>query len=104
MKFFTSKLLARSNISRMNTSTQFLYFAVIDGPINIFIIILYSFKFLIAPDLPPEAPSFITRVYGFGFHILLRQFEQARRVRSPQISQALGALQRVFGCAEMSAV
>ena len=57
-----------------------------------------------ANDLPPEAPSFITRVCGFGFHILLRQFEQARRVRSPQISQALGALQRVFGCAEMSAV
>ena len=55
-------------------------------------------------DLPPEAPSFITRVCRFGFHILLRQFEQARRVRSPQISQALGALQRVFGCAEMSAV
>ena len=26
-----------------------LYFAVIDGPINIFIIILYSFKLLIAP-------------------------------------------------------
>ena len=22
-------------------------------------------------DLPPEAPSFITRVYGFGFHIFL---------------------------------
>ena len=55
-------------------------------------------------DLPPEAPSFITRVCGFGFHILRRQFEQARRVRSPQISQALGALQRVFGCPEMSAV
>ena len=34
-------------------------------------------------DLPPEAPSFITRVCGFGFHILRRQFEQARRVRSP---------------------
>ena len=49
MKFFTSKLLARSNISRMLTSTLFLYFAVIDGPINIFIIILYSFKLLIAP-------------------------------------------------------
>ena len=55
-------------------------------------------------DLPPEAPSFITRVCGFGFHILRRQFEQARRVRSPQIAQALGALQRVFGCPEMSAV
>ena len=58
----------------------------------------------IQPDLPPEAPSFITRVCGFGFHILRRQFEQARRVRSPQIAQALGALQRVFGCPEMSAV
>ena len=57
-----------------------------------------------AIDLPPEAPSFITRVCGFGFHILRRQFEQARRVRSPQIAQALGALQRVFGCPEMSAV
>ena len=55
-------------------------------------------------DLPPEAPSFITRVCGFGFHILRRQFEQARRVRSPQIAEALGALQRVFGCPEMSAV
>lgn len=60
-------------------------------------------KFL-SNDLPPEAPSFITRVCGFGFHILRRQFEQARRVRSPQIAQALGALQRVFGCPEMSAV
>ena len=59
---------------------------------------------LLDTDLPPEAPSFITRVCGFGFHILHRQFEQARRVRSPQISQALGALQRVFGCPEMSAV
>ena len=58
----------------------------------------------IQPDLPPEAPSFITRVCGFGFHILRRQFEQARRMRSPQIAQALGALQRVFGCPEMSAV
>ena len=63
-----------------------------------------SSKLLHGGDLPPEAPSFITRVCRFGFHILLRQFEQARRVRSPQISQALGALQRVFGCAEMSAV
>ena len=57
-----------------------------------------------ADDLPPEAPSFITRVCGFGFHILLRQFEQALRVRRPHISQALGALQRVFGCPEMSAI
>ena len=54
--------------------------------------------------LGQQAPSFITRVCGFGFHILRRQFEQARRVRSPQIAQALGALQRVFGCPEMSAV
>ncbi|MFT6676486.1 MAG: hypothetical protein ACJAVM_002690, partial [Sulfitobacter sp.] len=42
-------------------------------------------------DLPPEAPSFITRVCGFGFHIVHRQFGQARRARSPQVAQALGA-------------
>ena len=33
-------------------------------------------------DLPPEAPSFIMRVCGFGFHILHRHFGQARRVRN----------------------
>lgn len=55
-------------------------------------------------DLPPEAPSFITRVCGFGFHILRRQFGQARRARSPQIAQALDARQRVFGCPAMNAV
>ena len=38
-------------------------------------------------DLPPEAPSFITRVCGFGFHIPQFQFGQARRARSPQIAQ-----------------
>ena len=67
-------------------------------------------------DLPPEAPSFITRVCGFGFHILRRQFGQAPsrcllhkqlsgsgRARSPQIAQALGALLQVFGFLEMSA-
>ena len=56
-----------------------------------------------AGDLPPEAPSFITRVCGFGFHIRRFRFGQARRARSPQIAQALDALQRVFGCPEMSA-
>ena len=55
-------------------------------------------------DLPPKAPSFITRVCGFGFHILRFRFGQARRAWSPQIAQALDALQRVFGCPEMSAV
>jgi len=55
-------------------------------------------------DLPPDAPSFITRVCGFGFHILRRQFGQARRARSPQIAQALDARQRVFGCPAMNAV
>ncbi len=55
-------------------------------------------------DLPPKAPSFITRVCGFGFHILRRQFGQARRARSPQIAQALDARQRVFGCPAMNAV
>ncbi len=54
-------------------------------------------------DLPPEAPSFITRVCGFGFHILHRQFGQARRARRPQIAQALAALQQVFGFRAMSA-
>ena len=49
-------------------------------------------------DLPPEAPSFITRVCRLGFHILRRQFGQARRERSRQIAQALDARQRVFGC------
>mgnify|MGYP001059470490 FL=1 len=58
----------------------------------------------LAGDLPPEAPSFIMRVCGFGFHILHRHFGQARRVRSPQFAQAHGALQRVFGFRVMSAV
>ena len=54
-------------------------------------------KFLLSLhlDLPPEAPSFIMRVCGFGFHILHRHFGQARRVRSPQFAQAHGALR---GC------
>lgn len=54
-------------------------------------------------DLPPEAPSFITRVYGSGFHILRRRIGQARRARSPQTAQASGALLRVFGCRAKSA-
>ena len=54
-------------------------------------------------DLPPEAPSFIMRVCGFGFHILRRQFGQARRAWSPQIAQASGALLRVSGFLAMSA-
>jgi hypothetical protein len=55
-------------------------------------------------DLPPEAPSFITRVCGFGFHILHRQFGQARRARSPHIAQAIDVLQPVSGFPAMSAV
>ena len=55
-------------------------------------------------DLPPKAPSFVTRVCGIGFHIRRFRFGQARRARSPEIAQAQGALQRVFGCPEMSAV
>jgi transposase len=43
-------------------------------------------------DLPPDGPSFITRVCGSGFHNLGFRFGQARRARSPQIAQALGAL------------
>jgi len=56
-----------------------------------------------AVDLPPEAPSFITRVCGFGFHILRRWFGQARPARSAQISQASDALLWVFGWRAMSA-
>ena len=55
-------------------------------------------------DLPPEAPSFITRVCGSGFHSLRFRFGQARRARSPQIAQASGALLRVFDFRAMSAV
>ena len=47
-------------------------------------------------DLPPKAPSFITRVCGFGFHIPRFHFGQARRARSLQIAQALYALAGVF--------
>ena len=57
----------------------------------------------IGRDLPPEAPSFITRVCGLEFHILRRQLGQARRARSPQIAQALDALRPVFGSEAMSA-
>ena len=53
-------------------------------------------------DLPAEAPSFITRVCGSGFHIPRFQFGHARRARSPQIAQARAALQRVFDCPAMS--
>ena len=60
--------------------------------------------FALAIDLPPEAPSFIMRVCGSGFHILRRQFGQARRARSPQIAQALGALLQAFGSPAMNAV
>lgn len=54
-------------------------------------------------DLPPEAPSFITRVCGSGFHILRRRFGQVRRARSPQVAQASGALLRVLDYPMMSA-
>ncbi len=42
-------------------------------------------------DLPPKAPSFITRVCGFGFHSLRFRLGQARRARSPHSAQAPGA-------------
>ena len=59
---------------------------------------------LLELDLPPKAPSFITRVCGFGFHILRFHFGQARHARSLQIAQAPAALVRVFDCPAMSAV
>ncbi|MEY8827903.1 hypothetical protein AB9K34_05750, partial [Sedimentitalea sp. XS_ASV28] len=45
-----------------------------------------------ALDLPPFGPSFITRVCGFDLDNHGFRFGQARRARSPQIAQALGAL------------
>ena len=50
----------------------------------------------IISDLPPKAPSFITRVCGFGFHSLWVRIGQARRARSPQIAQASGARLQVI--------
>ena len=55
------------------------------------------------PDLPPEAPSFITRVCRSGFHILRLRNGQARRARSPHLAQASGARLRVLGFQAMSA-
>jgi len=55
-------------------------------------------------DLRPDAPSFITRVCGFGFHIPQFRFGQGRRARSPQIAHVLDALQRVFSSPVTSAV
>ena len=67
-------------------------------------VLLHAEKIGNARDLPPEAPSFITRVCGFGFRILRRQLGQARRARSLQIAQALDAHQRAFGSPAMNAV
>jgi len=54
-------------------------------------------------DLPPERPSFITRVCAFCFHSLWHRIEQARRARNPHSAQAPGALQRVSYWRVMSA-
>lgn len=43
-------------------------------------------------DLPPAGTSFLARVCRFDFGILVPRRTQARRARSPQIAQALGAL------------
>jgi len=53
-------------------------------------------------DLPPAGPSFITRVCMLDLGIRLRRLAQARRARSPQIAQALGALAAVFCSRAMS--
>ena len=58
---------------------------------------------IVTCDLPPDAPSFITRVCGSVFHILRFGFGQARRARSPQIAQVSDALLRVFCCRATSA-
>ena len=71
---------------------------------NVIKLLTNSYSIKLRVDLPPKAPSFITRVCGFGFHIRRLRFGQARRARSPQIAQALDALQRVFGFPMMSGV
>ncbi len=63
----------------------------------------YTTIMIDATDLLPEAPSFITRVYGSGFHSSGRRFGQARRAWSSQIAQASGALLRAFDFRAMSA-
>ncbi len=55
-------------------------------------------------DLPPVGPSFITRVCRLNFDSRVRRPGQARRARSPQIAQALGALAVASGSPAMSAV
>ena len=47
-------------------------------------------------DLPPEAPSFITRVCGPDFHIIRCGFGQARRARSFHVTQR-GCRLRLIG-------
>ena len=56
------------------------------------------------PDLPPAGPSFIMRGCRLDLGIRVPRLAQARRARSPQIAQALGALAAVFGCPRTSAV
>ena len=55
-------------------------------------------------DLPPDGPSFITRVCGSGFHSLGFRFGQACRARSPRIAQASGAPRVAFDFRETSVV
>ena len=62
------------------------------------------FSILTGSDLPPKAPSFITRVCGSEFRILRRLVGQACRARSPQVAQASGTPLRVFDCRATSAV
>ncbi len=56
------------------------------------------YRQVIDGDLLPFGPSLILRVCWFGFHIPGFGFLQARRVWSPHIAQAHGALQSVSCC------
>ena len=56
---------------------------------------MMGYKFKLG-DLPPEAPSFITRVCGFGFYILRFRFGQARRGLVPLTFRSLNSLMRPF--------
>ncbi len=85
-----------ADITFVPTWAGFLYLAVVLDAFSRRIV-----GWAMGTDLPPKAPSFITRVCGSGFHFRRLWFGQARRARSPQIAQASGAPRAAFGCRAM---
>lgn len=67
------------------------------GPERIFAVSIYArYSYALnLPDLHSSSLSIIMRVYRLEFGIRLPRLAQARRARSPQIAQALGALAAV---------